>query len=34
MPDGTPGQGDTMGAALMLGPMAAPTNPVFPTTEN
>ncbi|MFF1473918.1 CehA/McbA family metallohydrolase [Streptomyces mirabilis] len=29
MPDGTPGQGNTMGAALMFGPMAALTNPVF-----
>ncbi|MFC5202067.1 CehA/McbA family metallohydrolase [Streptomyces kaempferi] len=29
MADGTPGQGNTMGAALMFGPMAALTNPVF-----
>jgi hypothetical protein len=31
MPDGSPGQGNTMGAALMFGPMAALTNPVFLT---
>jgi hypothetical protein len=29
MADGTPGQGNTMGAALLFGPMAALTNPVF-----
>ena len=29
MADGTPGQCNTMGAALMFGPMAALTNPVF-----
>jgi hypothetical protein len=32
MADGTPGQGNTMGAALMFGPMAALTNPVFLVT--
>jgi hypothetical protein len=31
MADGTPGQGNTMGAALMFGDMAALTNPVFLT---
>jgi hypothetical protein len=29
MADGTAGQGNTMGAALMFGDMAALTNPVF-----
>ena len=29
MADGTPGQGNTMGDALLFGPMAALTNPVF-----
>ena len=29
MPDGTPGKGNTMGPALVWGPMAALTNPVF-----
>ena len=29
MADGTPGQGNTMGPALVWGPMAALTNPVF-----
>jgi hypothetical protein len=29
MPDGSPGQGNTMGSALLFGPMAALTNPVF-----
>ncbi len=29
MPDGTPGQGNTMGDALLFGPMAALTNPLF-----
>jgi hypothetical protein len=34
MADGTPGQGNTMGAALMFGPMAALTNPVFLVTTS
>jgi hypothetical protein len=34
MPDGTPGQGNTMGNALLFGPMAALTNPVFLTTDS
>ncbi|MFJ4517815.1 CehA/McbA family metallohydrolase [Streptomyces sp. NPDC088816] len=29
MADGSPGQGNTMGEALLFGPMAAMTNPVF-----
>ncbi|WP_392667316.1 CehA/McbA family metallohydrolase [Streptomyces sp. LN785] len=29
MPNGSPGQGNTMGDALLFGPMAALTNPVF-----
>jgi hypothetical protein len=31
MADGSPGQGNTMGEALLFGPMAALTNPVFLT---
>ncbi|MER7983408.1 CehA/McbA family metallohydrolase [Streptomyces sp. NPDC095817] len=31
MPDGTPGRGNTMGDALLFGPMAALTNPLFLT---
>lgn len=34
MADGTAGQGNTMGAALMFGPMWALTNPVFLTSGN
>jgi hypothetical protein len=34
MADGTPGQGNTMGDALMFGPMAALTNPVFLTPSS
>lgn len=33
MPDGTPGQGNTMGDALLFGPMAALTNPLFLTVS-
>jgi hypothetical protein len=29
MADGDPGHGNTMGPALMWGPMAALTNPIF-----
>ena len=34
MADGTPGQGNTMGDALLFGPMAALTNPVFLRTTD
>jgi len=33
MADGSPGQGNTMGDALLFGPMAALTNPVFLITQ-
>ncbi|MEV5078506.1 CehA/McbA family metallohydrolase [Streptomyces sp. NPDC056159] len=33
MADGSPGQGNTMGDALLFGPMAAMTNPVFLETK-
>jgi hypothetical protein len=34
MPDGSPGQGNTMGDALLFGPMAALTNPIFLNTTS
>jgi hypothetical protein len=34
MADGSPGQGNTMGDALLFGPMAALTNPIFLNTTS